>query len=431
MNCTKLITALCCALLITTQAFSVTQDKVWRIPHGGSLGQWGPVNLGGGANAVTGSLPGSSVTVDGSTISTNGSSQLYVPSSGIGPTQLGTVTDGATLDQNATGSKLEVKSSGLGSLHLGSTATDPNTIRNVGFSAATASNILTVTLTQSDGSSAPSATSPVVVSFANAAGGYTTKTFTATSTITVGTGASLGVTTAYMTPMYVYVIADTTSEICLSLTNFDSSVAQNATAIASNSSSSSTLYCTNAHTSKPIRMIGQYTASWTNGTGWGSPSAFRVSPMAEAGHTTTNYNAASSTGVGFLCCYASGTPPSCSTVCSSPLLLTNQTVTLTTHGNPVLITFSSDGTSSGSDALCLGNSGNYCTFSLKRNGTVVGAATVSGAGTVSNTNSSLNTLTFADSPPAGSNIYTLYVTAPLSGGYLNVNYMRIFAYEMF
>ena len=44
-------------LLISQFAFAVTGNKVWRIPSGGTLPAWGPVNLADGTNAITGALP--------------------------------------------------------------------------------------------------------------------------------------------------------------------------------------------------------------------------------------------------------------------------------------------------------------------------------------------------------------------------------------
>jgi hypothetical protein len=44
--------------VFSVTCFGVTSDKVWRIPSGGSLASWGPVNLSAGSpNAVTGQLP--------------------------------------------------------------------------------------------------------------------------------------------------------------------------------------------------------------------------------------------------------------------------------------------------------------------------------------------------------------------------------------
>jgi hypothetical protein len=47
------------ALLVLTsaQAFGITANKVYRVPSGGSIPSWGPVNLADGTNAVTGQLP--------------------------------------------------------------------------------------------------------------------------------------------------------------------------------------------------------------------------------------------------------------------------------------------------------------------------------------------------------------------------------------
>lgn len=43
--------------LVSNLSYGVTGNSVWRIPSGGSLGAWGPVNLADGINAITGALP--------------------------------------------------------------------------------------------------------------------------------------------------------------------------------------------------------------------------------------------------------------------------------------------------------------------------------------------------------------------------------------
>lgn len=43
--------------LFCSSLLGVTGNSVWRVPNGGTLGAWGPVNLADSTNAVTGVLP--------------------------------------------------------------------------------------------------------------------------------------------------------------------------------------------------------------------------------------------------------------------------------------------------------------------------------------------------------------------------------------
>lgn len=49
------------ALVFSSALYAVTANKVWRIPTGGTVGAWGPIDLADTTNAVTGVLPGSSL----------------------------------------------------------------------------------------------------------------------------------------------------------------------------------------------------------------------------------------------------------------------------------------------------------------------------------------------------------------------------------
>ena len=88
-----------------------------------------------------------SVGYDNSTIGDNGSNQLYVPTGGIGTTQLAaasvtaaklaTVTDGTTLDQSGSGSTLEIKAGGVGTTQLASSAVTSAKIATTAVDGAT------------------------------------------------------------------------------------------------------------------------------------------------------------------------------------------------------------------------------------------------------------------------------------------------------
>jgi hypothetical protein len=64
------------ALLISTQVFAVTANKVWRIPSAGGPAAWGPINL-ASANAVTGLLPKGNLPSAGQQISSSCGNEVY------------------------------------------------------------------------------------------------------------------------------------------------------------------------------------------------------------------------------------------------------------------------------------------------------------------------------------------------------------------
>ncbi len=79
---------------------------------------------------------------------------------------------------------------------------------NLGFAATVGSSALTITLTQSDGATAPTASSPVLIPFRNATvatGDVTWLSVTATSTVVISSGSTLG--TRNSTPFRVWVVA--------------------------------------------------------------------------------------------------------------------------------------------------------------------------------------------------------------------------------
>lgn len=56
-------------LIVSQAAFGVTANKVWRVPSGGTLPSWGPVNL-ASSNAVTGQIARSNLPTVGVVIAT-------------------------------------------------------------------------------------------------------------------------------------------------------------------------------------------------------------------------------------------------------------------------------------------------------------------------------------------------------------------------
>lgn len=73
--------------LVPIIAWAVGQNKIWRVPNGGSVPSWGPLNLQGGSNALSGLLPATSMNIDGTTLEDN-LGQLRVKPGGITRTEL-------------------------------------------------------------------------------------------------------------------------------------------------------------------------------------------------------------------------------------------------------------------------------------------------------------------------------------------------------
>jgi hypothetical protein len=106
-------------------------DSAW-VYSGSAFVQFNGGNQIQPGNALSKSGNTLNVLYDGSTIGLNGSNQLYIPTSGVGSTQLAsasvttaklaTITDGVTLDQSGSGSTLEVKSGGISNTQISSSA---------------------------------------------------------------------------------------------------------------------------------------------------------------------------------------------------------------------------------------------------------------------------------------------------------------------
>jgi hypothetical protein len=173
-------------------------------------------------------------------------------------------------------SSAAVGSSVLGAANGGtgtSALSSSHDLTNLGFSAAVSSNTLVLTLTQSDGATAPTSSAPAIVGFRSAtttSGAYQKISFTATAGLTLAAADSLGCTSGTACTLYLYLVQDTTSEVCASYTQFDERAVQSASALTGGADTDGTkLWCTSAHTSRPIRLVGKVTATWSN-PNWGS-----------------------------------------------------------------------------------------------------------------------------------------------------------------
>lgn len=228
--------------------------------------------------------------------------QINTKAPTAGPTFSGTITTPLTASRAlATGASSELAVSATTATELGyvsgvtsaiqtqlntisasSTTSQPYALVNVGISASISANTLIVALTQSDGSTNCSVGNPCTASFRSATAttaSFTSVSFTAANSITLGTTDSIGSMASTAQDVYVYLVSDTTSEICLSGTIFDEGFVQSATALTAGAEvTRTTLYCTSAHTSKPIRLIGKVRATWSN-PNWGTLANATIVPF--------------------------------------------------------------------------------------------------------------------------------------------------------
>lgn len=219
---------------------------------------------------------------------------LTNPMTTSGDTLYGGTAGAATrLAAGVAGQMLTTNGAGNPPLWLNQNALD---IRNVGLKAAASGGALTITLTQADGSSAPTGSAPVFVSFKTNTGiAAGTNVFSQTSgiSITIPNGATIGESTApggsgqdYWT--WVYGLLDSgVMDICVSGINvFSDALANQATQITGGANLGTILYCTNAHSGFfPTRILGRFmTAFATNGV-WGNPVNAEILPIPQRNTT--------------------------------------------------------------------------------------------------------------------------------------------------
>lgn len=150
-------------------------------------------------------------------------------------------------------------------------------LENVGIQTSVSANALTVALKVADGTTNPSASSPVKISFRDATatvGGFVTRSVTGALSVVISSGSTLGCTSAQACTLWVYALDNSgTVELAVrSVTRLDESVVQTSTAEggAGAADSASVLYSTAARTSKAVRLIGRITITETTAGTWAS-----------------------------------------------------------------------------------------------------------------------------------------------------------------
>lgn len=156
---------------------------------------------------------------------------------------------------------------------------------NAGISVAVATNALTVTMTQSDGSSAPSASAPVFLAFRSATattGGINVVAVTSSVTVTIPSGATMGTFNNDTPWIYVYAMNNAgTVVLAVSQYAFDLGMLTSSSAI-SGGSSAYALYSTAAQTSLPIQYVGKFQAQQATAGTWASAPTVVLSPLTYA-----------------------------------------------------------------------------------------------------------------------------------------------------
>lgn len=175
-----------------------------------------------------------------------------------------------------------IDSAGVETLY-GAAGTAPDSskeLTNLGIAASISSNTLVVAL-KTKAASDPSSGDPVKVGFRSdtaSTGGYSQVSFTAAASITLAAADSIGHPASGSFPIWIYLIEDSTDEVCLSRAYFADDTVASASALTGGAdTTSTTLWCTSAHTSRPVRRVGHIMASWSN-PNWGSITKVTLMP---------------------------------------------------------------------------------------------------------------------------------------------------------
>lgn len=156
-----------------------------------------------------------------------------------------------------------------------SSPTESKELRNLGIAATVGSNALTLTLTQSDGSTTPSTgANAVKIGFRNsttATGGYNERSVTSALTMVVSNGSTLGTTSAAACYFYVYGIDNAgTVELAVSSFLYDegSVVTTTAEGGAGAADSGLLIYSSVARSSVGVRLLARILSTQSTAGVW-------------------------------------------------------------------------------------------------------------------------------------------------------------------
>lgn len=161
----------------------------------------------------------------------------------------------------------------IGSADFGVGAVSAFTLNNLGLAASVSSNALTIALKINDGSTDPTADSPVTIGFRSATsanGNFNLRSVTSALSLVISQGSTLGTTSGVPAYLWVYALDNAgTVELAVSQTRFDegSIVSTTAEGGAGAADSNRVIYSTTSRSNVPIRIIGRLLVTQTS-TNW-------------------------------------------------------------------------------------------------------------------------------------------------------------------
>lgn len=159
----------------------------------------------------------------------------------------------------------------------------PEDTVNYTITTSVATNALTINLKTLSGGN-PSSTDPVYIAFRNATaatGTYTVVAATASTSLVVSSGATLGTASATNYFLYLYAINNAgTVELAITASRqFDEGSVLSTTIMSSGSTSRTTLYSTTARTGVAVRLIARFLVNETTAGTWtATPTEISLNP---------------------------------------------------------------------------------------------------------------------------------------------------------
>lgn len=158
-------------------------------------------------------------------------------------------------------------------------------LNNLGIATSFATNAMTVSLKQADGTTDPASGGAVTICMRSAtlaSGSYNQRNVTAATSLVVASGATLGSVSAQPVNFWVYAMDNSgTIELAISGRLFREDTLMTTTALSGSSNTFSTVYSTTARTSLPFRLIGKIVITQTTAGTWvSSPTQIQVAPLA-------------------------------------------------------------------------------------------------------------------------------------------------------